>query len=168
MPAAPDAIAHSAQTLVNDLPVPDYALSDRVTAVDGRPHYDGDPKTLLSQCTALCNIRFKAERGEALNRSEAFHFANAMLSVSGGEGCVHETMRLSFGQKYDQQLCQKEIDNILPLRPTNLLYPAPYALSIARTACVRGMKTHWPPILLLAVSGFSQPGVDAWLTVRIY
>ena len=119
VPAAPDAIAHSAQTLVNDLPVPDYALSELVTAVDGRPHYDGDPKTLLSQCTALCNIRLKAERGEALDRSEAFHFANAMLSVSGGEGCVHETMRLSFGQKYDQQLCQKEIDNILPLRPTS-------------------------------------------------
>jgi len=119
VPVAPDALAHSAQTLVNDLPVPDYALPELVSAVDERPHYDGDSKTLLSQCRALCNIRLKAEKGEALNRSEAFHFANAMLSVSGGEGCVHATMRLSFGQKYDQQRCQKEIDNILPLRPTS-------------------------------------------------
>jgi len=75
----------------------------------------------MSQCTAMGNLRKKAEEGNRLSNSEAFHFADVMLSVSGGTEFIHDTMRLSLKDDYKQTKTRNEINRIAPLYPTNCL-----------------------------------------------
>lgn len=66
-------------------------------------------------------LRAKAERGSCFSHSEAFHFADVMLSITGGASTIHDTMRLSLAADYDQNRTQKEIERILPLHPPSCL-----------------------------------------------
>ncbi len=84
-----------------------------------RPQFEGDSATLITQCAAMHIIRAKAEAGSRLSHSEAFQFANVMLSVPDGPDIVHDTMRLSFAADYDRNLAQSEIEKIIPLHPTS-------------------------------------------------
>jgi len=86
-----------------------------------RPIFKGKPQTLTSQCTAMQSIRCKAEQGIKLNRSEAFQFANIMLSIPGGHDYIHDTMRLSYGNNYDHKKTDTELDKIKLLHPTSCL-----------------------------------------------
>jgi len=118
-PVSPEVIAQAAQAFRAEIPVNDDAPPRPFGLGGGRPQFEGHPNMLLPQCHAIGNIRTKAERGEALSRSEAFHFADVMLSIPGGEDCIHETMRLSFRQDYDERRTQDEIERIKPLYPTS-------------------------------------------------
>ncbi|MBU2054062.1 MAG: hypothetical protein KKC25_03670 [Proteobacteria bacterium] len=86
-----------------------------------RPHFEGDPGTLFSHCTAMRDLRAKAERGNRLTHSEAFLFADILLSVPKGDAIIHDTMRLSLGTDYDQNRTQREIERIIPLQPPSCL-----------------------------------------------
>lgn len=86
-----------------------------------RPHFEGDPATLLSHCTAMRDLRAKAEKGTRLTRSEAFLFADILLSVPKGDATIHDTMRLSLQTDYDQDRTQREIERIIPLYPPSCL-----------------------------------------------
>ncbi len=86
-----------------------------------RPMYYGDPSVLITRCTAMLNLRAKAESATRFSRSEAFHFADVMLSVPDGADIVHDTMRLSFAGDYDRNRTQEEIDRITPLYPPSCL-----------------------------------------------
>lgn len=85
----------------------------------GRAMYEGPVDRLFSGCTAIRQIRDKAAAGQVLSYSEAFHFANTMLSVPDGEGAVYRVIRSAFGDRYDPDLCQSELERIKPLHPTS-------------------------------------------------
>jgi hypothetical protein len=138
VPVSPDIITVAAGALGAGPPLPDFTSPGLVNTGAGRPQFEGHPAALLTQCHAMHNIRTKAERGEALTRSEAFHFANAMLSVPGGAECVHETIRLSFGGKYDQRRTQVEIDKIAPLHPA--ICPTLVKLSLCPDYCKESVR----------------------------
>lgn len=86
--------------------------------IQKRPVFDGDLNRFIQECTMLKNLRKKAERGEQFSYSEAFHFANIMLSIPGGDEFIHETMRLSFTKSYSKTKTENEIKRIAPLHPT--------------------------------------------------
>jgi len=86
-----------------------------------RPYFEGDPGILFSHCTAMRDLRAKAERGNRLTHSEAFLFADILLSVPKGDAVIHDTMRLSLGIDYDQNRTQREIERIIPLQPPSCL-----------------------------------------------
>jgi len=82
-----------------------------------RPMYKGSSSILITHCTAMCNLRAKAEKSIRFSQSESFYFADVMLSVSDGADLVHETMRLSLAGKYVRSRTQNEIERIIPLHP---------------------------------------------------
>lgn len=86
-----------------------------------RQQFAGDPWALISHCTAMRDLRAKAESGTRFSHSEAFHFADVLLSVPGGSDVVHDTMRHSLGTAYDQKRTQFELDRIVPLHPPSCL-----------------------------------------------
>ena len=86
-----------------------------------RPLFNGDIDIFMRQCTAMRNLRDKAEGGRRLSHSEAFYFTDVMLSVPNGMDIVHKLIHLSLSNDYDQKLTQNEIERILPLYPPSCL-----------------------------------------------
>lgn len=120
-PAAPQVIDEAVKAFPAEIPLqyePGIPFSDHVQK---RPQFEGNPDQLVFQCTAMRNLRTKAERGERLSHAEAFHFADVMLSVPGGKEFIHDTMRLSLKYEYDQTRTNEEIERIAPLYPPSCL-----------------------------------------------
>lgn len=138
VPLDPRSIARTVEAFGPLAPAPDYTPPELQNAGAPRPQFEGDPTTLLTRCDALRNLRAKAERGEPFTRSEAFHFANAMLSVPRGVDCIHETLRLCFGRTYDRARTQEEIEKIVPLHPTSC--SALVALTICPDYCKESVR----------------------------
>ncbi|MEX2492801.1 MAG: reverse transcriptase domain-containing protein [Nitrospirales bacterium] len=88
-------------------------------AESSRPQFVGPLTDLLTNCTALRQIRDKAHAGRALSHTEAFQFANAVLSHQDGEKCVHQCMRVAFGDNYDERRTCEEVERIRPLFTTS-------------------------------------------------
>jgi hypothetical protein len=107
--------------ITEELPYQGETVALEPRTDEQRPMYFGDPSVLIKQCAAMRNIRDKATSAIHLSQSEAFHFADVMLSVPGGEDFVHDTMRFSFAAKYDSKRTQGEIDRITPLYPPSCL-----------------------------------------------
>ncbi len=84
-----------------------------------RPLFKGDIITLATRCTAIRDLRSKAEGSQRLTRAEAFHLANILLSAEHGQEYVIDTMRSSYGSEYDEQKTLGEIEKIRPLFPTS-------------------------------------------------
>lgn len=81
-----------------------------------RTQYEGDTEYLFEGCTAMRNIRLKAESGTPLEHDEAFYLADVLLSVDGGEALIHSIVERSYGQRYSKDRAQREIDKISPLQ----------------------------------------------------
>ena len=115
-----DALAISANTkpLQGELLLYDELLRDPATEPQ-RLHYSGSPSLLLTQCSAMKQLNDKTEAGIRLTHSEAFHFANVMLSVDGGPNEIHRVMRQAYQQDYTPQKTIAAINDILPLHPTS-------------------------------------------------
>jgi len=84
-----------------------------------RPLFKGNLMTLATRCTAIRDLRSKAEGGQQLTRAEAFHFTNILLSAEKGQDFVVETIRFSYGSEYDEKKTCGEIEKIRPLFPTS-------------------------------------------------
>jgi hypothetical protein len=84
-----------------------------------RPLFRGDLKTLTTHCTAIRNLRSRAEAGQKFTRAEAFHFTNILLSAEQGQDFVVETLRASYGGEYDERKTLSEIEKIRTLFPTS-------------------------------------------------
>lgn len=100
--------------------VQNRVLDFEVTKSDlRRPLFNGDLSILTARCTAIRSLRSKAEAGQQLTHSEAFHFANILISAERGQDYIVETMRASYGSKYNEQKTLSEIEKIRPLFPTS-------------------------------------------------
>ncbi len=119
VPVAPEVINSAVQALGEGLPLKYEAAIPFSRLDQNRPQFEGNPKQLVSQCTAMRNLRTKAERGNRLSHAEAFHLADVMLSIPGGIGFVHDTMRLSLKDDFDEVRTHDEIERISPLHPPN-------------------------------------------------
>jgi len=84
-----------------------------------RTGFEGSVTHLLTNCAAMRLISEKAHAGQKLSHSEAFHFANVVLSLPEGEQYVQETVNASFGEQYDERRTRDEIARIRPLLPTS-------------------------------------------------
>jgi len=121
VPVAPEVIEGAVEAFPGELPLRDESVIPVSGPDQKRPQFEGNPDQLVSHCTAMRNLRAKAERGDPFSHSEAFHFADVMLSVPGGIEFIHDTMRLSLKDGYDQTRTNDEIDRITPLHPPNCL-----------------------------------------------
>ncbi len=119
VPVALDVIEGAVETFAKDLPLQDESLIPISGLDQKRPQFKGEPTQLISQCTAMRNLRAKAEQGDRFSHTEAFHFADVMLSVPGGLEFIQNTMRLSLKGDYNQTKTQDEIERIAPLHPPN-------------------------------------------------
>lgn len=121
VPVTPDVIHGIINEFAKEMPLGDE-IKFPISGLDPkRPQFEGNPGMLVSQCTAMRNLRTKAEQGDRFSLTEAFHFADVMLSVPGGIEFIHDTMRLSFKNDYDQTRTHDEIERISPLFPPNCL-----------------------------------------------
>ncbi|MEE9225930.1 MAG: reverse transcriptase domain-containing protein [Bacteroidota bacterium] len=121
VPLDPEVLDRSIAAFAKELPLQDEAPTPMIRPDQQRPQFEGDSATLITQCTAMHNLRARAEAGSRLSHSEAFHFADVMLSVPDGVDIVHDTMRLSFAADYDRNRAQNEIERIMPLYPPSCL-----------------------------------------------
>lgn len=121
VPLAPEVIEGAVKAFPGELPLRDESVIPVSGPDQKRPQFEGNPDQLVSHCTAMRNLRAKAKRGDRLSHAEAFHFADVMLSVPGGIEFIHDTMRLSLKDGYDQTRTNDEIDRITPLHPPNCL-----------------------------------------------
>lgn len=121
VPVAPEVIDRAVKAFAGELHLREEAFISIGDLVPERPQFQGKSALLLSQCTAMHNLWTKAEHGDRLSHSEAFHFADVMLSVPSGIEFIHDTMRLSLKEKYDHTKTQNEIERITPLNPSNCL-----------------------------------------------
>lgn len=121
VPVAPEVIDGAVKTFAKELPLRDEIPIPLRGLDQKRPQFEGNPGQLVSQCTAMRNLRTKAEHGDRLSLTEAFHFADVMLSVPGGTEFIHDTMRRSLKNDYDQTRTHDEIERIIPLHPPNCL-----------------------------------------------
>ncbi len=122
VPVAPEVIEEAVKAFAEELPLlVESAYPTSISLDQIRPQFEGSPVQIVSQCTALRNLRTKAERGNRLSHSEAFCFADVMLSVPRGAEFIHDTMRLSLKDDYDKSRTQDEIERITPLFPPNCL-----------------------------------------------
>ncbi len=121
VPVAPKVIHGIIKKFAKELPLRDEIIIPIRGLDHKRPQFEGNPGMLVSQCTAMCNLRVKAEQGDRFSLTEAFHFADVMLSVPGGIEFIHETMHLSLKKDFDQTRTQTEIERISPLYPPNCL-----------------------------------------------
>jgi len=120
-PVAPQIIDEAVKAFPAEIPLqyePAIFVNDRDQK---RPQFEGEPDQLTVKCAAMRNLRTKAERGDRLSHTEAFLFADVMLSVPGGTEFMHNMMRHSFRDEYDQTRTNEEIDRIAPLYPPNCL-----------------------------------------------
>lgn len=83
--------------------------------------YEGEIDYLVSHCTAMRNLIDKAKSGNKFSHSEAFHFADVMLSVISGAEFIHNTMRVSLKDDYNSTITNEEIEKISPLHPPNCI-----------------------------------------------
>ena len=120
-PMSAKAFEAFAAAIAEELPHHEGTAAPLLRTDQQRPKFDGDPSILISQCTAMRNLRAKAESATRFSRSEAFYFADVMLSVSGGVETVHDTMRLSLTDAYDRNRTQDEIERITHLYPPSCL-----------------------------------------------
>jgi retron-type reverse transcriptase len=121
VPVPPEVIDGAVKAFAAEIPLlyePAIFVSDRDQK---RPQFEGEPDQLAFKCAAMRNLRIKAKRGDRLSHAEAFLFADVMLSVPGGTEFIHNTMRLSFRDEYDQTRTNGEIERIAPLYPPNCL-----------------------------------------------
>jgi len=121
VPVAPEVIHGIINEFAKELPLRDEIIIPISGLDHKRPQFEGNPGMLVSQCTAMRNLRTKAEQGDRFSLTEAFHFADVMLSVPGGIEYIHDTMRLSLKNDYDQTRTNDEIKRIKPLHPPNCL-----------------------------------------------
>jgi len=81
--------------------------------------YTADLDFLFKNCSALKNLKSKAESVIALSYSEAFHLANILLSVNSSECILIELIKKSYGPKFSFDRTEKEIERIRCLHPTS-------------------------------------------------
>jgi len=117
VPVPPEVVDKAVKAFAGELPLRDESSISISRLDQKRRQFEGTPDLLISGCTAMRNLRTKAKRGGRFSHSEAFHFADVMLSVSGGIEFIHDMMRLSFGNDYDKTRTNEEIDRITPLHP---------------------------------------------------
>ena len=121
VPLDPEVLDRSVAAFAKELPLRKEAPVPVARPDQERPQFEGDPATLITRCTAIRDLRARAEGGSRLSHSEAFLFADVMLSAPGGVDTIHNTMRLSLGADYDQNRTQNEIERIMPLHPPSCL-----------------------------------------------
>ncbi len=121
VPVAPEVIHGIINEFAKELPLRDETIIPISGLDHKRPQFEGNPDMLVSQCTAMRNLRTKAKQGDRFSLPEAFHFADVMLSVPNGIEFIHDTMRLSLKSDYDQTRTHDEIERISPLYPPNCL-----------------------------------------------
>lgn len=91
------------------------------TSDSQRIQFEGHASVLIDNCTAMHDLRAKGGSAIRFSHSEAFLFADVMLSVSGGADIVHDTMRRSLASDYDWTRTQDEIERIKPLHAPSCL-----------------------------------------------
>ena len=121
VPMSAEAFEASVTAIAEELPLREEAGAQVLRFDQQRPQFEGAPSMLIGQCTAMRNLRAKAVSGTRFSHSEAFHFADVMLSVADGVDIVHETMRFSLAGDYDRSRTQDEIERITPLHPPSCL-----------------------------------------------
>lgn len=121
VPMSTEIFEASVAAIVDELPFHEEIPAPVLRSEQHRSLFEGDPSTLITQCTAMRNLRAKAESATRFSHSEAFHFADVILSVSDGAEIVHDTMHLSLAGDYDWNRTQDEIERITPLHPPNCL-----------------------------------------------
>lgn len=84
-----------------------------------RPLFKGDINSLLTNCSALAQLRKKAEGGVPFSHKEAFHFANVMLSIQDGRNFLVDTIRRSFGSKFSTEVTNHQLNRIASLLPSS-------------------------------------------------
>jgi len=84
-----------------------------------RAYYKSDLNFLFQKCEALRNLKNKAENGIKFSRSEAFHFANILLSVENSEDFLLGKIKQSFSSKFSFDIANREIAKIKPLHPSS-------------------------------------------------
>jgi hypothetical protein len=115
VPIAPEVLNRCTLILSKELPLQANAPTSIMRPDRERLYFEGDSTTLLTQCTAMRNLSAKAMGGGRFSHSEAFLFADVMLSVPGGVQIIHDTMRRSLAADYDHTRTQSEIQRIEPL-----------------------------------------------------
>jgi len=118
-PLDPEVLARAAKGYQTELVLDDDRYGGVQADEAKRTGFEGSVTHLLTNCAAMRLIREKAHAGQKLSHSEAFHFANVMLSLPEGEEYVQETMNASFGEQYDEQRTRDEIARIRRLLPTS-------------------------------------------------
>ena len=81
--------------------------------------YRQDFQFLFDHCSALRNLKIKAEKGLQFSRPEVFHLANLLLSVENSHDLILQLIRDSFGINFSADITQKEIAGIMPLYPSS-------------------------------------------------
>ena len=118
-PVDPDVLAVATNDYQAEFQIHDESVDELWREEDVRPIFTGTTTELLAGCKAMSAIQGKAEAGKQLSHSEAFHYANTLLSVPGGETYIRKTMAYSFGNNYSEKNTQAEIEQIQPLHPTS-------------------------------------------------
>ncbi len=121
VPVDPKAIEKVVKPFAEELSIHEEAIVFVGGSDQERPQFEGSPNQLVSQCAVIHKLRMKAESGDRFSRTEAFYFANIMISVPGGIDFIHDTMRLSFKSDYNQVRTDDEIEKITPLYPPSCL-----------------------------------------------
>jgi hypothetical protein len=103
-----------------------------------RPMYQKDLPRLFNGCAALNSLKLKAEEGHELSHLEAFHLANALLSIENSKSDLLGLLEQSYKVSYSFDIASNEINNIALFKPSSCLKL--YRAGICKKYCQDGLE----------------------------